>query len=109
MLHAIKNANIFTDRNNNDVVQFITEKEKVCKAVYPFLVQRSAESPSKSVSKWEAIFPNKELDWHSIFSLSFNSTISTKLQYFQYNFLNHVVYTCKRKAIQDETSGNNSM
>lgn len=93
VLHAIKNANIFTVRNSNDAVEFVTEKEKVCKAVYPFLVQRSAESPLKSVSKWEAIFPNRKLDWHSIFSLSFKSTISTKLQYFQYKFLNHVVYT----------------
>ena len=94
-----------TQPNENDsdeifksLFKSLTEKEQsnICRYITNFQIKHctNIEKP-KPQTKWEAVFPEKNLNWKEIYSKVFDTCKDNKLQNFQYNFTYRNIATNK--------------
>ena len=62
------------------------EASKVCRFIQKLCVNSIFKTPN-SERKWAIHMNEANLDWTTIYRLSFKATLSTKLRYFQFQFL----------------------
>ena len=95
LIHATpttwRKKNSTTDRQNNlnwqeDLVNEIRRTGKVCKLIQKMCVDQIFKPPVGE-EKWAIQFNDANLDWTAIYRIPFGCTLSTKLRYFQFQFL----------------------
>ncbi len=73
------------------------------KLLYNIQIENMKLTEQKHIIKWERELSKEDIEWKGIFSLSYKSTISTKLRAFQYKYLmriipnNDYLFKCKLK------------
>ncbi len=73
------------------------------KMLYNVQIENMKLTEQKHIIKWERELSKEDIEWKGIFSLSYKSTISTKLRAFQYKYLmriipnNDYLFKCKLK------------
>ena len=95
LVHAIpsiwKKSKIAVDRANhnswqNELIGDMCKASKVCRFIQKLCVNSIFKTPN-SERKWAIHMNEANLDWTTIYRLSFKATLSTKLRYFQFQFL----------------------
>jgi hypothetical protein len=95
VIHAIpttwRKKNNFADRVNilsqqEDLLNEICIKNKVCRFIQKTCVNQIFKPPGGE-EKWAIQMNDFNLDWTSIYKIPFTCTLSTKLRYFQFQFL----------------------
>lgn len=80
-----------TERDSENNVQMslvnkICKASKVCKYIQMICIKKLLKTPIAE-DKWANSMNDPDLNWREIYRIPFNSTLSTKLRYFQFQFL----------------------
>ena len=84
--------------NNNDSPAILISNNLVpildvsSKQIYPLFLEKKQTTPTAKV-KLTAKYSNIDIDWKSVYSLSFRTTLESKLREFQFKILNRIVFT----------------
>ena len=70
----------------NQVICDVISKDKICKKAHTMFVKKIFIPPATE-EKWANITNDYNLDWKKNYGMAFKCTLSTKLRYFQYQFL----------------------
>ena len=62
------------------------------KQIYRLFPEKKQTTPTAKV-KLAAKYSNMDIDWKSVYSLSFHTTLESKLEEFQFKILNRIVFT----------------
>ena len=62
------------------------------KQIYRLFLEKKQTTPTAKV-KLAAKYSNIDIDWKSVYSLSFRTTLESKLREFQFKILNRIVFT----------------
>ena len=98
-----KNAVKTADRNEmdinvqNEILVNIKKTKKVCKLIHELCVQKIFKIPNSEV-KWIEHFNDVNLNWGLIYSIPFQTSLSTKLRYFQFKILHRYLSVNKLLA-----------
>jgi len=72
--------------SQDELLSKIKMTKKVCKLVHDNCIQKLFKVPNAEI-KWALFFDDLDLDWPQIYTISFQSSLSTRLRYFQYKLL----------------------
>ena len=84
--------------NNNDSPAILISNNLVpildvsSKQIYRLFLEEKQTTPTAKV-KLAAKYSNIDIDWKSVYSLSFRTTLEFKLREFQFKILNRIVFT----------------
>ena len=84
--------------NNNDSPAILISNNLVpildvsSKQIYRLFLEKKQTTPTAKV-KLAAKYSNIDIDWKSVYSLSFRTTLESKLREFQFKILNRIVFT----------------
>ena len=84
--------------NNNDSPAILISNNLVpildvsSKQIYRLFLEKKQTTPTAKV-KLAAKYSNIDIDWKSVYSLSFRTTLEFKLREFQFKILNRIVFT----------------
>ena len=84
--------------NNNDSPAILISNNLVpildvsSKQIYRLFLAKKQTTPTAKV-KLAAKYSNIDIDWKSVYSLSFRTTLESKLREFQFKILNRIVFT----------------
>ena len=77
---------ITVSSSQDDLLNNICKVDKVCKLIHKMCVKTIFKTPG-SEDKWAFQFNDANIDWTTIYRIPHECTLSTKLRYFQYQFL----------------------
>ena len=84
--------------NNNDSPAILISNNLVpildvsSKQIYRLFLEKKQTTPTAKV-KLAAKYSNIDIDWKSVYSLPFRTTLESKLREFQFKILNRIVFT----------------
>ena len=88
---------LFPTVNQQRMITFLSAV-KSNRCVYSNLVRDKVTTP-RAIAKWEQQYPTVDWNWKKIYSLIYTSVRDTKIQYFQFRFLNRIIgvnqYLCR--------------
>ena len=90
---------------NMHLLEKVLATKRINKMLYDIQINHT-EVEIKQKEKWESILENHDIEWKSIFRLSFETTVDNKLRNFNYKYLMGIVRTNKelfRFAIVNST------
>ena len=109
---SLKNA-LNNEYNNNsnstrsiDILTKLLKTKEANKFLYTYQSSNEHLDDIPSQLKWASYFENENLNWDTIYSNIFTSTIDTKLRNFQYKYLFRIIPTNKRLFTQNIANSN---